>query len=330
MNQRSTLSSTVLLGVLCVALSFIGSGGTDFPGPPAGWMTAITPLIAGLTVLLLVLFSLRFVNMDAGTPEGLLLALLLLFNPAAGVEHTGSIADLSAAAIGIGVLSLTIRDDSTPEDHLQIGLFLIGILVCLAPWTLPFIILPGLIAFGRARRKGRAALAFLAPVAALVLPSTFADGYSVGFHNLVRDVSNVIDTVNRTANGFPAIELKRLGFLRNVVVKGLGAYWPGGSPVSIVVSLGLVLCFARGAWWMFYRETDGLVITIACITIYVASLLMYANVPGTTRSILPLLPLLLFPVWAGAVQLMRSGWRGRTVIIFFLCAYVVVGSGLAQ
>lgn len=326
-TQRSTPAAAALL-LLCFAIPLL-QGSWSSACSTGCWTTSpvASLLITGISLFALVLVSLKFVNARLQTPEGLLLSFLLLFNPILGAVGSGLIApiDIAGTAVATAVPALTIRNDNASEEDLLTGILLVGILLSLSPSFVPLVILPLLIAFGRTRRKGIAVLLFCAAVGAWLVPLILRTGSQMWLERAGNDVGVYISALNDASYGFPGLEGKRTAFLQSLLMEGLGGYHSEGGLLTILVLLGLAACFARGAWWMFHRETDGLVITVVCISIYIAWLMFNPNDIREARHVLPLIPLLLFPVWGGNVQLLYGSPPARIGAILFLIAYAVAG-----
>lgn len=326
-SQRSTVF-TILLLLLSLGLAILTDSFAVVQGHLPQAYVAVSRVLAGIAFFALVHFSLRFVNARLDTPEGLLLLVLLLFNPMLGPAATTSIGYATGTALSIAILALTVRDDHAPEEHLLAGIALTGILAGLALPLMPLVLLPALIAFGRIERKLLAVAFFVGAVAAWLIPVIAFTGTEEWMGNAGRDLAGYLAGLNDRGTGFPGLERKRLDFLSDLILGGFGGYRNGGV-MSLVVLAGLALCFSRGAWWMFHRETDGLIIIVASMSVHIAAILIYLDGDGAGH-VLPLIPLLLFPVWAGAVQLMRGGPAARIAAIMFLCVYAAAGIGIGR
>ena len=287
-------------------------------------------VVGGCSLFLLILFSLKFVKARLDSPEGFLLVLLIMFNPMIWLMSNRYMPDLAGAAIAIGILMLIIRDDYAPERHLLIGLAMTGLLAGVRLSYIPLVILPALIAVGRSRKKVTAVLAFSAGVLIWLIPIIHDTGWNALVEAAQKQTAGHFTEFGGTIDVVPDIESRRIAVVKNVLADGLGGFWTDRAELTVLVTLGLILCFARGAWWLFGRETDGIVITVFCIIIYIAWILLYQNVVYQNRHVLPLLPILLYPVWAGGVRLFRSGIAGRIAVMLFLAAYSTVGIVIAM
>lgn len=286
-------------------------------------------VVGGLSVFALILFSLKFVKARIDSPEGLLLAVLILFNPMIWLMSNRYMPDLTGAAVAVGILTLTIRKDNAPERNLLLGLLLVGLLAGVRLSYLPLVMLPTLIAFGRSQKKVQAIMAFGAGILVWLIPMIADTGWTPLVNVATQQTTGHFTEFGGTIDVVPDIETRRVAVVKEVVADGLGGYWYGRAEITILVTLGLLICFGRGAWWMFHRETDGLVITVLCIVFYLIWILLYQNVVYQNRHVLPLLPILLYPVWAGGVQLLQSNIVGRFVAVLFLLAYTTVGTVIA-
>lgn len=294
-----------------------------------GSYTVAFALVGGLAVFGLILFSLKFVNARIDSPEGLLLAVLILFNPMIWLMSNRFMPDLLGVTVAIGILALTVRNDRASERSLLVGLVMTGLLAGIRLSYLPLVALAALIAFVRSRHKIRALALVGAGVLVWLVPMILDTGWEALIETATRQTTGHFTEFGGTIDVMPDIEVRRAAVLKGMVADGMGGYWPGRAGITMLVLFGLALFFARGIWWMFHRETDGLLILLLCGIVYITWILMYQNVIYQNRHILPLLPLLLYPVWAGGVQLFRSNTAGRFAAVLFLLAYSIVGIVIA-
>lgn len=331
-TERSAFIPFILLLAFCAAALPEGfynpSCTTDCPMTSA----LVSFLVGSLSLFALSYFALKFVNARLETPEGLLLVFLILFNPILGFTGTAGTAvpnDLAGTAIAVGILALTIRNDNAPEEDLQSGIILGGILLGLAPSYMPLVLLPLLIVFGRSQRKAVSALLFAGAVAAWLLPQIVRAGADLWLETAGANAAAWLSALDEAAHGFPGIETKRIIFLQKLFVEGMGGYAAVGSVAAALLLAGLAVGFARGAWRMFHRETDGLVIVVVTISLYIAWLIFNPNDIGQPRHVLPPAMLLLFPVWLGFTELMKEKGVARLAAILFLALYAIAGIGAA-
>ncbi|MCB0711227.1 MAG: hypothetical protein KDD67_02735 [Ignavibacteriae bacterium] len=286
-------------------------------------------LVGGLSTFAIITAALKFCNTSLSRPEGVLLAALFFFNPMLWIMGNRYMPDLMGGAVLLWILALTIRNDHAPRSHLFAGIFLTGILAGVRLSYLPFALLPLLITITRTRREFTSFAVLILSVALWLLPMIIDTGWDNLLVAANAQTSGHFEEFGGTIFNVPDIESRRIAVVKGVIADGLGGYWDQRGTITIVITLGFLLLMGRGAWWMFGRETDGLVITIIAVSIYIAWILLYQNVVYQSRHMLPLIPIALALAWGGGVELMRSGIIGRLVVSLFLLGYGITGVLLA-
>ena len=307
----------VFIAIVSVFTSISGSSGLGFA------------LVGGLSLFALILAGLRFCTTRIDTPEGLLLATLFFFNPMIWLMSNRYMPDLMGTAILLWILALTVRNDHAPRRDLYIGIALTGILAGVRLSYVPFAAIPFLIAFVRSRRTPASLGLLILGIGIWLVPMIVDAGWDQLVLSAQQQTLGHFTDFGGTVETLPDMEERRIAVVKGIVADGVGGYWQHRSPITLIVTVGLIILIARGAWWMFSRETDGLVIIVLAMCIYIAWILLYQNVVFQTRHILPLIPILLTLAWAGGVALMKNGFAGRFITITLLIAYAATGIVLA-
>lgn len=309
-----------------------------FPGYPvfiglaklialSGLPIGITFALVGSIASLLLLYGfLLLVRTDIDRPEGLLALYLVLFTPMIWLMATRYMPDLLGAAVALLATALLVRNDYQSPRLLALGALLTGILCGIRLSYLPLLLLPMLVASMRAERKGPVLAALLLGVLLWFVPMVLDTGlpelWEAGLSQSVGHFSEFGGTVETA----PGLDARRLAIIEGVVADGLGGYWQGRHPVTVLTLIGLVILFARGVWYLFEREPEGLLIVVFSLTVYTGWILLYQNVLYQPRHVLPLLPFLLAPVWAGGVVLLQRGIAGRLLVVATLAALAISGT----
>ena len=286
-------------------------------------------LVGSLSLFALITGGLRFCNIKLDCPEGLLLATLLFFNPMIWLMSNRFMPDLMGAAILLWIFALTIRNDYAPRRDLLIGIALTGLLAGVRLSYVPFAGLPFLIAFIRSRKTLLPLGLLIVSIGIWLVPMILDTGWDQLVASARQQTSGHFTEFGGTVSTLPNMEERRVALVKGIVADGVGGFWEHRNPITLIVSIGLLMLVGRGAWWMFSRETDGLVITILAGSIYIAWILLYQNVLFQTRHILPLIPILLTLVWAGGVELMKGKWIEKLVVLSLLVVYVGTGITIA-
>ncbi|MGE3801336.1 MAG: hypothetical protein AB7H80_09970 [Candidatus Kapaibacterium sp.] len=307
----------VFMGIVTLFTFVTGSYGVAFA------------LVGGLSTFAMITAALKFCNTTLSRPEGVLLAALFFFNPMLWIMGNRYMPDLMGGAILLWILALTIRNDHAPRHHLFIGIFLVGLLAGVRLSYLPFALLPLLIAITRTRREFTSFGILILSAALWLIPMIIDTGWDNLLVAANAQTSGHFEEFGGTIFNVPDIESRRIAVVKGVVADGLGGYWDQRGRITIFITLGFLLLMGRGAWWMFGRETDGLVITIIAGSIYIIWILLYQNVVFQPRHVLPLIPIALTLAWGGGVELMKSGVVGRLLVSLFLLCYGATGALLS-
>jgi hypothetical protein len=108
---------------------------------------------------------------------------------------------------------------------------------------------------------------------------------------------------------------------------GLGAWWPGRHPLTAAVGAGMVGLGGLGIRRLWQRGVAGsrrFQYLLLCAALYAAWVFFFQNVIHKSRHVLPLLPLLLLLISAGADALWHRGGWGKAAVLAVLGAYTAV------
>ena len=312
-----------------------------FPGYPVfialarlfdlpGWDPSVTfALVGSLATLLTVYGVLRLLDTTLTAADGVLAAYLVLFTPmiwTMGVRHMPDLLGTAVALIG---LVLLVRRDYQRESLLLLGIGVTGLLAGVRLSYLPLLAIPLLIGLIRAPRKGHAVAVLILSVAIWLLPMILDTGPGAFIEAAERQSSGHFTDFGGTIGTLPDLDLRRVSLLQGIVADGFGGYWRGRPLITLLMIVGLLGLFARGVWWIFTRDIDGLLTIALSMVVYIAWILLYQNVVYQPRHVLPLLPLLLAPIWAGARVLLSRGWFARLATSLLLALLAVISTTLA-
>lgn len=311
-------------------------------------------LVGGLGLFVLLHYSLAILRWRFAERRGLMLGVLLVFNPMVWLLGNRYMSDLSGAACMLAAFYHLSRIDS--RRHIATGFFLTGIL---AGWRLsyaPFLLPPLLLALfrgdqtrrSRGRYGGMLLLAGAAGVLVWLIPLVLVTGghplvetawRQTGAHFLATGGTYV------TENAW-ALRIQRL--FAHVWADGLGAWTPGRHPVTLVVTGGALVFLLRGiislrpfagtlgtttgrALWG--RRTPAVALLAFSCGTYALWILFFQNVIHQTRHVLPLVPPLLMLLATGLSVPALSAARHRAfrvAALLFFVAYAFTGVTLAR
>lgn len=277
-------------------------------------------LVGSIATLVLIAGFLGLNRTRIASREGILATFLITFSPMIWLMANRYMPDLLGAAVALAAVVLLVRDDYRSREGLLLGIGLVGLLCGIRLSYAPLLLLPFIVGFIRIDRKITAAVVFTLGLLVWFVPMVL----DTGFEGLV-DAARAQTTGHFTDFGgtietTPGLDDRRVAVIEAIVADGLGGYWSGRHPVTLPALIGLVVLFARGVWEIFFREPEGLLIVVLSMAVYLGWILLYQNVIYQPRHVLPLLPILLSPVWAGGVTLMKSTAVGRLVVVATLAS----------
>lgn len=303
-----------------------------FPGYPVfiglARLVAITGLSMGTTfalvgsiaTLILIGGFLGLNRTRIASPEGILAMFLITFSPMIWLMADRYMPDLLGAAVALVAIVLLVRDDYRSRGGLLLGIGLVGLLCGIRLSYAPLLLLPVIVGFIRVDRKIAAAGVFALGLLVWFVPMVLDTGFE-GLVDAARtQTAGHFTDFGGTIETTPDLDDRRVAVIEAIVADGLGGYWSGRHPVTLLTLIGLVVLFARGVWEIFFREPEGLLIVVLSIAVYLAWILLYQNVIYQPRHVLPLLPIFLSPVWAGGVALLRGNVVGRLFVVATLAA----------
>jgi hypothetical protein len=330
-----------------------------FPGYPVFWALArmlslavgrfsvAFSLVGGLATVGIAWALLRLWRVRLQTAEGATLAGLVAFNPLVWLMSTRYMPDLlgtAAVLAALVVLERALGGEATAARRLRprlpgglslaaAGGGLAGLLAGLRLSYVPMLLPAGLLVLWRSPRRLAAMAAGLGGTAAWLVPMTV----DTGLWTLV-DVARA-QTVGHftefggTVQTAPDLGRRLAGTVEGLWADGLGAWWPGRHPLTAVVGAGLAAAGAIGTVRLWRGATPAgrrrAALVLACASAYGLWMFFFQNVVHKSRHVLPLLPLLLVAVAAGAVALGRHSRPGRLAAALTGAAYAAVGLVLA-
>jgi len=313
---------------------FVAEGGTLLTG---AFSTGFS-LVGGLATTGILWALLRLRRVKLRSVEGIAIAIAVGGSPLLWVMGTRYMPDLLGTANALAALAVLVRalegeGDGIDERAALGGILLTGLLAGLRLSYLPLVMGPALWVLGRSARPLRLVGAGLASVAVWLVPMIL----DTGFWTLV-DVAWGQTTGHFTEFGGTVqtkTDLSRrvAGLVQGLWADGMGGWWLGRHPATVVSSVGVLGLGGVGAWrwvqtasgrWRTARDVA------CCALLYGLWIFLGQNVVHKSRHVLPLLPLLLLLPAAGAAWLWRRGrWGGRTGVVGAAGAYATVALVIA-
>jgi hypothetical protein len=306
-----------------------------FPGYPvfsflAKALTALTgsyavafSLLGAVAVFGIIYFLQRMLRVGPEEPLGLLVAVLVFFNPLIWLLSNRYMPDLLGAACALAALYHLL------QGRRDLGFLLAGLLAGIRLSYLPFVLPPVLVALRPGALRGVAFGAL--GVLVWLLPLVADTGWGELIASAQRQTEGHFADFGGTIHTEPRLAERVTGLLEGLLAHGLGVYWPLRHPITLVVTVGLLATLAAGIRPLrdaFPRRV--LWVLVASWAVYLIWIFLYQNVIYKSRHVLPLLPLLLLTAALGARALLRRGSLGRVGVGLFLAGYAAVTLVLVQ
>jgi hypothetical protein len=306
-----------------------------FPGYPvfafmAKALTALTgsyalafSLIGAVATFGIIYYLQRLLRVRPEEPLGVLVAVLVFFNPMVWLLGNRYMPDLLGAACALAAAYHLL------QGRRDLGFLLAGLLAGIRLSYLPFLLPPVLLALRTRtlRGMGLGALGVVVWLVPLVLDTGWGELVDAARSQTEGHFSDFGGTVHTE----PELGERAGGVFEALWAHGLGAYWPLRHPITLVVAAGLVAALAAGVRSLrkaFSRHT--LRIMVASWGTYLVWIFLYQNVIHKSRHVLPLLPLLLLVAALGTWELLRRGRMMRVLTGLFLASYAAVTLVLVQ
>jgi hypothetical protein len=306
-----------------------------FPGYPvfvvlAKGLAALTgsyaiafSLLGAVAVFGIIYYLQQLLRVGPGEPLGVLVALLVFFNPLIWLLSNRYMPDLLGAACALAALHHLLG------GRREVGFVLAGLLAGVRLSYLPFLLPPVLAALRRDGLRGAAfgALGVLVWLVPLVLDTGWGELVAAA----QKQTEGHFVDFGGTVYTEPDLMGRAAGLLEGLVAHGLGSYWSLRHPLTLLVTGGLLATLAAGVRPLrdaFPRSVVWML--VASWPVYLVWIFLYQNVIYKSRHVLPLLPLLLLVAALGAQALLRRGRTGQIVVGLFLAAYAAVTLVLVQ
>lgn len=300
-----------------------------FPGYPvfaflAKVLTALTgsyaiafSLIGAIATFAIIHYLQRLLRVRPEEPLGLLVALLVFFNPLVWLLGNRYMPDLLGAACALAATHHLL------QGRRSAGFLLAGLLAGIRLSHVPFVLPPVLLALraAPARRLALGTLGVLVWLIPLAVDTGWAELIAAGQSQAAGHFAEFGGTVYTE----PELWERAVGTFRGLWAHGLGAYWPLRNPLTLIVAGGVLVTLAAGVRPMrkaFPRPA--LEILVASWGTYLVWIFLYQNVIHKARHVLPLLPLLILALALGAWELVLRGRPGRALVGLFLLGYATV------
>ncbi|MDZ7779903.1 MAG: hypothetical protein U5R14_08215 [Gemmatimonadota bacterium] len=289
-----------------------------------GSFAASFSLLGAVAVFGIVFYLLRILELELDSLRGGLVAASVFFNPLVWLMSNRYMPDLLGVALALGAFYHLMVDEG--RHGRAIGLFGTGLLAGLRLSYLPFLLPPVVAALVKDPRQLRAVGWGLAGVIVWLVPLLVLTGPAELMNAAVRQTQGHFADFGGTIMTEPDTASRSLRLVESIWADGLGGYWWGRHPVTLLVSAGVVALLPVGLR-AGRRVVSGRMMGVMAASwgTYLIWIALYQNVIHKSRHVLPLLPFVLLPLALGAARVVE-GWgrSARAALVAVGLAYVTV------
>jgi len=305
---------------------------TELFATPTGHFSGSFSVVGGLATAGIVWGLLRLRERDVRSAEGLALAAVVFFNPLLWLMGNRYMPDLLGTAGAVATLAVLIgalrRTGPAARQWAVAGMALTGLLAGLRLSYLPLLLPPVLWVLGRVDGRGRQLVAGLLGGLVWLVPMTLDTGVWTLVDVAWDQTTGHFTEFGGTVQTEPDLSRRVAGLVQGLWADGLGGWWPGRHPLTILSGLGVLGTGGIGAWHLWTRSRPpfrraGLI--GASLLLYGLWIFFFQNVVHKSRHVLPLLALLLPLPAAGSAALWHPpSWLRRSGLVVALAAYTAV------
>jgi len=300
---------------------------------PSGSFSASFSIVGGLATAGLIWGLLQLCDVSLNSVEGWALAATVFFNPLLWLMGNRYMPDLLGVAWVVAPLVLLLRAFPTRTHGLNErlalgGIVLTGLLAGLRLSYLPLLLVPLLLALWYTSARSRLVLAGVCGVAVWLVPMILDTGFwtliDVAWGQTTGHFTDFGGTVRTQSD----LGHRLIGTVQGLWADGVGGWWPGRHPLTVLVGIGALVTGGLGAWRLWGRTNlDGRSLWVlgASVLAYGLWMFFFQNVVHKSRHVLPLLALLLpFPAFGAATLWQTKRWLPRGGVILAAGAYAAV------
>lgn len=236
-------------------------------------------VVGGLATTLLAATVCGMAGLRARSWPGTLAVLAVATNPMVWLLSNRFMPDLMGAAVAMAAVLAAWRRAPVAAA------VLLGLLAGLRLSCLPFAALPVLWAI---RGRPRAWLALAGAVLLWLVPLVAITGWGPLLESAGQQTTGHFQDFGGTIDTEPELGARLLATVESIWADGLGFWWPGRHPVTVLPALALVVALAGAAWRRFAWGPWAL-----AVLPYLAWAFLYQNVVHKPRHLLPVVAALL-------------------------------------
>ncbi len=246
-------------------------------------------IIGGLSLFVLIIFTLKLFQIELNSISGLLCTAFLFFNPLFWLMSNRYMPDLMGLSISIVSLYFLIFNRNAIR-FLIIGFFLAGILCGTRLSYLPLLILPMLHAFYKQNDKYIIFLSFSIGCLIWLIPFVWITGWEKLYAVALKQTTGHFNDFGGTVITDGIWHHRIFNMIRSLWADGLGGYWLGRSWQTLFLSAPMLYFFYH-TFISFKNKNlnQKHVLIISSLFIYIVWVFFFQNIIHKSRHILPLI-----------------------------------------
>ena len=257
-----------------------------------GNMGVVFSIIGGISIFIIIYYSLRLMKIDINSITGIFVSLLIFFNPMFWIMSNRYMPDIMG--LSVFVVSFYFLSHKN-ERSIVIGLLLTGILSGIRISYLPLLFIPVLFILINNKYNVRFYFAIFLGVMIWLLPMILITGLSdlinMGIKHTNGHFTDYGGTVLTETNWLLRLQY----FFHTIWADGLGGYWINRSFITIILSILLIpllIQLIKNLQFIF-KDNSSLKILFISTILYIAWILFFQNIIYKSRHVMPLILVLI-------------------------------------
>ncbi|MDP6170381.1 MAG: hypothetical protein QF780_10270, partial [Candidatus Marinimicrobia bacterium] len=252
-------------------------------------------LIGGISVFIIIHFTLRLSNIEFYTPLGLFSSALIFLNPLLWLMSNRYMPDIFGVAISIaGIYFLISKKDD--QKAAMIGLFLTGVLAGTRLSYLPLMIIPIYSVMRIHQQRRYLFYSLISGCIVWLFPLIWVTGIDDLLLAATKQTMGHFTDFGGTSitDGNWKIRLAKL--FSSIWSDGLGGYWLGRSWQTLFLSIPLVYFTYFGIYYMvntFYKDKTYRLMLYSMLA-YTVWIFFFQNIIYKSRHVIPILTILIY------------------------------------
>ena len=283
-----------------------------------GNMAISFSLIGGISTFIIIYFSLKLLNHEINTKEGIFIILFIFFNPMMWIMSNRYMPDLLGLSVCIGSFYLLFDKDI---KYKLLGCFLFGLLTGIRLSYLPILIFPFFytIIYNSNINKIKLIISLCLGVLIWLLPMIWITGFenlvSLAYSHTLGHFTDYGGTFFTENNWFQRIKY----MFHTIWSDGLGGYWVGRSNFTLILLLLLIpiILLTIKKYKNIIYKNDKIKYLIISGLIYTLWILLFQNIIFKSRHVMPLV-LIIILIFSSTINQFWKSYKKINILYSIL------------